>query len=619
MLQPEKNETLIMKKLILLLFLGISLNLFAQRNRVFVDQANVRAKASLKSEVLGTLSFNEHINRDNNIATVNDTIGGNSGQWIPIKYKGQTAYIWDRVLAVSYFRSDLDVDYRFLVGLNSSSHAIIKIFYKDTFKMQFVFKDVLINQYTIFGTIGKTYSSSGNEVIVAIFNNKPNDNIVFEWNKVTLKKSTIQLRGKPHITDQYYYYPRPKSKYKYCIIKRDNVNIRRAARVSSAVVATLPQYTKIKLLQRDVRYDTINGKTSHWHAIEWNNERAFVWRELLSIPVKYIKSNKNDNLDFLYTYGAIYVFRNEKVVYQKIIQENYHIEDIYEMGSLGFGGDYQFIAARVVSYTEGASSGEEIYLWTGKEIKYICFNGGWGDICEHEITDYKFPISSGVKNKVFINYAYEGAYPYPKNDNCSESAPYFTINEKNKTMELRKDTLIEVNSKYRRLRNSVSSQFPKLILRNTSFGDLNQDGIEDALCFIAADLRTNDVESKDSPLIVAIFYGKADSTYMLYSSNKAIVNHKYNAVNFKIHKKGFEVEVIILQYNGYNKGTYLSGFDFQYDNTDSTFIWNSKTEGFTEEDYCWEWCKPWEINTKNFKNTRITFDKAWSNSKLLSE
>ena len=607
-----------MKNLTLLLFLAISLNLFAQRNRVFVDQANVRAKASLKSKVLGTLPFNETINRDYNIATVNDTISGNSGMWVPITYKGQTAYIWDRVLAISYFRSDLDVDYRFLVGLNSSSHTIIKVFYKDTFKMQFVFKDVLINQYTKFGTIGKTYNSNGNEVIVAVYDNKPNDNIVFEWNTVSLKKSAIQLRGKPHISNQDYY-PNHKSNYNYCLIKKDQVNIRERPSVRSEKIATLSKFTKVKLLQRDVKFDTVNGVRLYWHKIEWNSKPAYICGNLVSIPVKYIKSNKNDNLDFLYTYGAIYVFRNEKVVYQKIIQENYHVEDIYEMGSLGFGGDYQFIAARVVSYTEGADFGEEIYLWTGKEIKYIGFSGGSGDMCEYDITDYSFPISSGVKNKVFINYLYEEAYPYPENDNCSESAPYFTIIEENKIMELRKDTLIEVDSKYRRLRNYVSSHFPKLILRNTSFGDLNQDGVEDALCFITADPWTNDAKSKSSPRIVAIFYGKADSTYMLYSSNKAIVNNKYNAVNFKIHKKGFEVEVIILQYNGNNEGTYFSAFDFQYDSTDSTFIWNSKTEGFTEDVDCYEWCKPWEINTKYFKNTRITFDKAWPNSELFSD
>jgi len=607
-----------MKNLILFLFLGISLNLFAQRNIVFVDQANVRAKASLKSEVLGTLSFNEHINRDYNIATVNDTIGGNAGQWVPIKYKGQAAYIWDRVLAISSFRSDLDVDYRFLVGLNSSSHAIIKVFYKDTFKSQFEFKEVLINQYTIFGTIGKTYNSNGNEIIVAVFDNKPNNDIVFEWNKVTLKKSTIQLREKPHFIN-HDYYPNHNSKYNYCLIKKEHVNIRKEPSVSSEKVATLPKYTKVKLLQRAVKFDTVNGVTSHWHKIEWDNTPAYVWGELTSIPVQYIKSNKNDSLDFLYTYGAIYVFKDKKVIYQIIIRENYHVEDIYELGSLGFGGDYQFIAAREVSYTEGASSGEEIYLWNGKEIKYIGFSGGWGDMCEYDMTDYSFPISSGVKNKVFINYLYEEAYPYPKNDNCSESAPYFDIIEENKIMELRKDTLIEVDSKYRRLRNSVSSQFPKLILRNTSFGDLNQDGIEDALCFIAADLWTNEAESKSLPRIVAIFYGKADSTYMLYSSNKAIVNNKYNAVNFKIHKKGFEVEVIFHENYGYQKGTFLSGYDFQYDTTDSAFIWSSKTEGFTEEDDCYKWCKSWEINTKYFRNSRIIFDKAWPNSKQLSE
>jgi len=219
---------------------------------------------------------------------------------------------------------------------------------------------------------------------------------------------------------------------------------------------------------------------------------------------------------------------------------------------------------------------------------------------------------------VFIDYAYKQAHPYPENDNCSESAPYFTIIEKNKIMELRKDTLIEVDSKYRRLRNSVSSQFPKLILRNTSFGDLNQDGIEDALCFIAA-RPWSEGEGKSSLRIVAIFYGKADSTYMLYSSNKAIVNYKYNAVNFNIHEKGFKVEVIFTQDNDYHNGTYLSGFDFHYDITDSTFIWNSKTEGFTEEDDCYEWCKPWEINTKYFKSTRISFDKAWPNLELISD
>jgi hypothetical protein len=375
----------------------------------------------------------------------------------------------------------------------------------------------------------------------------------------------------------------------------------------------------VKLLQRHVKFDTVNGVKSHWHKIEWDNKPAYVWGKLLSIPVKYIKSNKNDSLDFLYTYGAIYVFKDEKVIYQKNIRENYHVEDLYELGSLGFGGDFQFIAARVVSHTEGADFGEEIYLWTGKEIKYIGVSGGSGDMCEYDMTGYSFPISSGVKNKVFINYAYEEAYPYPENVNCSEGAPYFDIIEENKIMELRKDTLIEVDSKYKRLRNSVSSLFPKLILRNTSFGDLNQDGIEDALCFIATHPWTNDTESKSSPRIVALFYGKADGTYMLYSSNKAIVNNKYNAVNFKIHKKGFEVEVIFQENYGYQKGTFLSGYDFQYETTDSAFIWSSKTEGFTVEDYCWEWCRPWEINTKYFKDTQITFDKAWPDSKLLSD
>jgi uncharacterized protein YgiM (DUF1202 family) len=602
--------------ILFILSLIASISIYAQTSIVFVDKTNVREKPNIKSKVIGTLQAKTIVDIQDRWSR-EDSIGGHSAYWIKIKYKDKTAYVWERTLSFGSCRSQLNVDITFMAGYLADGKIGIKAFKKDSLISSIVYTPLNNSKYYTLKSIGKTYNSNEKEILV--LKDGANQNSLFEWDGKSLKPSSITLANEnfPSIDD---FHPRKETNYEFCIIKKQNVNIRLEPCINSSIVVTLKQFTKVKLIKKYIKCDTVNGQRGDWNYIEWNNKKGYIWDDLMSIPVSYIKSNKNKNVAFLYTVGAIYVFENDNVIHQSIIEKDYHVESFFEMGNMGLEGDYQFLGAEVVGYTEGIAMGTKIYLWDGKKIKYIGFDGGSGDIGEYYDFSLQFPISTGIKNKIRSSNDFFMEFAYPLNDTINDNAKYFVIKENPKIMELRNDTLVEIPSKHSRIREFVKKNYPGNTLKHSTFGDINQDGIEDAICLITKEyLDSNEGYYKITKTIVAIAFGKEDNSYYLYSANSSIVDKSFQAVDFELNNENITISIIYTSsdYQGYI--TKLTKYQFHYNRSDNTIIWESITEGENNEANYTDYNTPWEISTKKFRETKFLFDKAWSNPDFLRD
>lgn len=592
------------------------MSIYAQSNIIFVDKTNVREKPSLKSKIIGTLQANSIVDIQNRWSK-EDSIGGHSAYWMQIKYKDKTAYIWGRTVAFSRFRSQLNIENTFLIGYLPKDKIEIKVFNGrglQIYDYQYKFLEPT-NYYSVYD-IGTTYNSEGCE-IVSIKNDSSSIEL-FAWDGNKIKKTSIKLDEEKYIRG-----PQPRiykkiKEFDFCIAKDSLAEMRISTDTNSEILNTFNKFDSIKVLNEHIVGNKIGHRRQIWTYVEYNGKAGYILKKHVSIPWYYIKSNKEKGLAFLYTPGAFYVYKNEKIIQQLLIRENYHVEYIYELGNLGLGNEHQFIGAYITCYIEGCDMGIDIFLWKDKKLKYIGFDGGWGDIGEWEDYELSFPIETGVKNQIARNNTYYVEYPYPIEDSLREKSKAFIVKSHKKFLRLQNDTLVEVPSKYSRIQEFVKENYPKYKLKHGTYGDINQDGIEDALYFITKEyLDSNEGYYKVSKAIVAIAFGNADSSYYLFSANSSIVDTKFQAVDFEINNNNISISVIYTMVEYGNYTTKFSKYQFQYNGNDSTIVWKSITEGKTKDADYNDYNTPWEINTKKFRETRVLFDKAWSNHSFL--
>ncbi len=566
-------------------------------NTVFVNDANIRQKPSIYSKVIGTLPHNSIVNPyDDYDNILKDTINGRIGYWKAIKFNNLIGYMWETTFCEAKFKSYTKTDNTIIVGFSSSKVVGFKIFNDNIFTYEVSFHRPKMSSINAVETIGKTFNSKGKEIIVVKYGD--NSYELFELDSNGIKPSNINLRDDSYITNKYF-------EFEDCIISRNNVNIRSNASIDSSVVKVLPLHTRVKLIQKDYKREKLNGKVGSWHKIEFNGEIAYVWDNLLSIPIKYIKSNLNNKLSFLLSTGTIYAFIDGQIVDQ--ISYDYYPRgaDIYEKGIIGLEGKPHFVTIDIKAYTEGHDCGEVIYYWDGKKISYLGWNGGSGDINYESSNLLIFPNSlGGIKNRIIeSNYECEDV-----SSNVMNEREFLFFNKEVKILEFNDGGFIEVPSKHLYLRSLVNSNYPEHKLVHYKFSDINNDGIEDAVCFILK--HGTHYSNNPTEPIIAIVFGDKDGNFSIHSINNSIIKSQFSGVTFKINKSKIIVKVF---YNvGYNSDSQfeqkLYEYTFQYSN-DNKFYWYSKIEAKAKkyESHDIEW------NSKKsyFKTSKIKFEDAW--------
>jgi hypothetical protein len=576
-------------------------------NIVFEDNANVRAEPSLNSKVIATLPHFTEIEFCRAHRFVLDTINGMVNYWQPILVNDSFGYIWGSLLSSSYFKSMMDVDDEFLVGFNLKKEMVFKVFNNKKLQYEVSFPRNEKQRIAAVETIGETYNSNGNEVLAVKY--LDNSFELFEWTGKEILPSKIKLRDESYITGEFI-------DIKYCLTSKHGVNLRTGADINSKIVATLPFFSKLTLVKENFKYDTIKGKTGFWHQVAWKDDTVFIWHKLLARPVRYIKSNRYEDIDFFYTTAAIYVLKNEKVIHTHEIKYYHRGEYFYEKGCMGLDQKYHFIAIEVMAHACGHAGGEEIYYWDGEKLKYICFDYGIGDGGYYEDYSKLFPYRiGGIKGKVVSRSADGESVDFPPQGACDENYRNFIYHSSTQIMEFDGDTLIEVPSKHKTLKDYLKRKYPKHNLMHYTFGDINNDGIEDAIAFMLIDPHEWDVEPTGA--FIAILFGKRKGKYEVYKTNSSIVYDHITFVDFEI--EGEELIITTLYHSGLwaDRGTFpqVEEFVFRFDVKENELVWFSKTESEVKNKDRWR--DGWDVNRSFFKTNKVLFEDAWSNDDFL--
>jgi len=573
---------------------------------VFVNGANVRNQPSLKAKVLDTLLHNQVIPYYSGKSWVKDSINGCIGYWKPMRIKGDIGYVWSGVLALTSFKTILDVQnpYTVLVQLSSENRLGFKVFNETELMYE---KYITINdkiEVIASTTIGKTFNSHNNEIFVVLYSDNSYD--LFEWDGITIFKSNIKLRDDSFITGVY-------TKYEGSIINSDRVNMRAEPSLESDIIANLPLYTKINSIEQKYRTDSINKTKGSWSKVKWNDKEGYIWGEFVSNPVKYVRSNNHDQVSFICTKGYIFVAKNDAIV-SHIVNRRSYFDSFYSKGTLGFTNEYEFLAVRIVGYSCGSDSGELYYIWDGNKIKYFGSSIGVGDGALSWWKTFSFPKDHGVTNTVIEQEVDGEGLDFPPLKDGQDNYKFFIYNKVEKTLEYKNDTLFEVASKDLDLRTIIKSKFPKYSLKHYLFGDINQDGIDDALAFILKE--SDNYDSKPKNMKVVVLYGKTDNSFQIEYTNKDIVADYFSTVDLMIN------DGVISITNLYNVGydsqsgitSKMSQFEFTYNKKDKALYWSSKIES---EQLVQGRERKWETKKIYYKTNKISFDKAYNNKEFL--
>ncbi len=607
-----------MKKTLILIFLVLYYSTsIAQRGYIreqfnsykqiiFVNGANVRIQPSLNAKILDTLPHNYRIPYYSKIRSIKDTINGVEGYWRPIEINKTIGYVWDGVMALSSFKTSIDIKNINSVLVDFSSEKILgfKVFNNSILIHEKYFTKKEKAKIVGATTIGKTFNSNNKEIFVVLYNDNTYD--LFEWDGIEIKASYIELRDDSFITGIY-------SKYKSSIINSDKVNMRSDPNIESKIIYSLPLYSNVTIIDLNYITDTINNKKGYWSKVKWNNKTGFIWKKYISNSVKYIKSNIYENVSYVYTGNYIFAIRNNKIVSH--IANNRQFENFYSKGSMGFTSEYEFLAVRIVGHGCGTDSGELFYIWNGEKIKYFGSSTGVGDGGQSWWKTLSFPVNHGKNNTVIEQESDGESLDFPPLKEDYDKYLFFVYSNITKTLVYKNDTLIEVPSIDLTLRNLLRNEFPKHNLRHYLFGDINQDGIDDALALIS--IESKDYTNNPTNTKVVVVYGKNDDTFQVKYINQDIVDDNFAAVDFYIYNNTFDITIV---YNvGYEKSNgrknpQMSRFEFVYEKKDDTIYWYSKTES---EQIKEQRESKWETKTLHYKTNIILFEKAYNNTEFL--
>ena len=566
---------------------------------VFVDACNVRESPSLSAKVLGQLRHGTRVEFCSSWDK-EDEIDEVKGYWASIMYKNRYGYIWQPNLAHGHFKSHVDTDIEFLIHYNAKDKIEFKVFKGGLLLEQAEFDRPELKHLNGSVTFGRTYNSRASEVIAIAYNDSLYE--LFEWKGFKLSPSKLKLRDESLLTRKF-------SEYEYGFINAEGVNLRAGADSAAPILKKLHRRAKLKIALADSQYMQDLNFWGSWIRVEWKDSFAYVWSKYIDIPRKYIKSNKNKNEAFLHTTGGIYVLQKDLVV-AHLPHEDYDVsrgENFVNFGSRGLDKKYQILGVCIYSYSCGQSSGDLLYVWDGKDLKFLYFDGGIGDGGISEYFGLKFPSDFGGQKGKIIKYdAYSEPDDFMLDQSCARYGSAF-ITEIYSVMEYNGDTLVEVDSKHKRLKDLVSSNFQDSRLMHYQFFDGNNDGIEDVIFLLNKGVN----DENGSPIgLVGIAHGKSDMTFDTPIVNRSIVHEGYFNVEFN---PGSDSVAITIKYNTGMYGDPIVGgfynlYVFFYDKSRNMWLWRSieSAETFRRDE-------PTFTNVKKayFRKKLIPFEKAW--------
>ena len=508
-------------------------------------------------------------------------------------------------------KSQVNIDYRFKFDVSKNS-TNIKIFHKEKFiKSQSIKnKDTLVFSYA--KSLGSTHNSEGQDVFIFYFGDYKKSRIQFySWNQ-----NEFLEFNKPFKDSSFFNYKRNSSQ----LIVESLVNFRRKPDQASKVISVLEFGSKVKLLQNNVKYDTVNQKRGSWAKILYRKDTGFIWQDYLSFY--YFQSYKEENLRFIirdsYDYRhQIIAARENKVIDTFSFYRISNFMGAHSRGNLGLENVKDIIGVCYSGESCGVPSGDVLIAWDGNNFHKLINEEGTGDGGLSYGQSIVFPSHiSGRKNSIKVNtYDSESIDVYK---GSKEDDNYDNINRLylSRNFVYQNWKLSEVNSETKELEKLLASQFPSFNLRYFEKGDLNGDGVKDAILYAvdtANSLKEDYAKKPNKSLIVIAFKGVRTGYFIKTYSNKIIV-HEENSPLTRVEIKpiGFRLNIY---YSGYyndenNPRQYF--MDYKYDKIQKDFILDQVTEFFPPINYSGDWEKKEYFYKKNRILFKDSYHPEWS-------
>ncbi|MBI1185211.1 SH3 domain-containing protein [bacterium] len=573
---------------------------YAQSNRVYIDEANVRDQPSLNGEVIAVVKTATALRKNNNVRLVRDTIAGKPGVWYQIRLNKTAAYVWSGVLADGLITSKIAKTDTVLFAQSEPDMLEFKVFRNGNFLYSRSFKLPTLDELQYYYNFGVLWNSNGKEIWAMRYREK--DFILFEWDGNSISRSQIKLSDESILTGQY-------ADFADAIINASGVNLRAAPNDTATVLGTLPQYSGVEVVQEVPHYSGNDKREKYWHAIKYKDTTAYIFGDYLDMVQRCINNNRAQNQQFVATHRAVYASENDVIVDRLPFLWRGKEADLIDFGNQGFGDDYQFIAMCYSSFTCGAPGGDRFILWKDHKLKYFGDDYGVGDGGYSDGHFFTFPNEKdGIEGKIVLNVWSAEILDEDPNEVGNQADNLFTNNTY--IMEFINDTLVEVPSKHSRLRDWVTKSYPGHQLMRYWFYDINDDGLEDAVFYASKNLYYSDVDA--SPFI-GYCLGSASGAWGPIVINESIIQagFPYFNCNFKFNTLYFDMKYNAGMYADKNEKPLRIVLEFRYDKAADELLWYAK-QNFTSETtdhYSFRWVPEPKVY---FKTNRILFENSWA-------
>ncbi|WP_282081189.1 SH3 domain-containing protein [Aquimarina algiphila] len=557
---------------------------------IYNANVNLRSSSSIKSKVIATLNPGDKLQET--YTHIRDTINSTPGYWIETQYQNKIAYVWNNLVSRFAFKLHTNTDYRLLIKEESESKIGVKIFHNNQFISHQPIALKANKELSEVFSIGTTHNSDNKEIIVFKFQ-EPNDFLLYQWDEGALTPFTKKLEL-PFLNDSQLGY-----------ITANNVNIRSEASIKSPIIATLQIPNSVEILNYSFKEDTINNQKGYWSHIKYKHQEAYVWNQFLT-PIG-AESLKNKEVTFLMKENYLIAIKNGKTIDKIKINGG---DNITLLGNLGIPQVEEFITICHYAESCGQTSGDIIYSWNGRKLKYFIDNTGVGDGGLFEGNTTIFPsFINGTRNTINTIYSEGESIDIPSPDLSGTS--YNSFYRKKIAKAYTVDTngkLVPKLTETEKIQTFIEQEFKNCELRYYKTADINKDGIADAFIYMI-----NNKTQNRSTLAIAL--GNTSGTYKLHSSNNNLIFHDQNdpLTTIDINKNGFQLSIF---YSGYYTHPYENcifklKYLYNHDINDFQLIQETKLIPSSDD-------SSWKKELKIYKTNMILFKDSW-HSQLSTE
>lgn len=503
-------------------------------------------------------------------------------------------------------KSQTNINYKFAFK-GSKSKTEIEVFFKDNFIKKQIIKNNDTLQLSYAKSLGTTYNSDGKDVFLFYFGNYKKSKIEFyTWDNTKFA--------------EYKHAFKDSSFYKYNsglkqVITEHLVNLRAEPNTISKVKTVLKLGTEVTISKFKIRQDTINREYGYWTKVIAKNDTGYLWHDFISL--KYIDSYKEKSLRFVVRNAhdfkhQIIAIRNNEIVDTFSFRQISHLYGMHSKGSMGLKNVEEIIGVCYSGESCGVPSGDAQIVWDGNKFHKFINEEGTGDGGLSYGVSITYPSSiNGKKEKITLTtYDSESidVYKETKEDESYDNINRFFLS---KDYTYKNWELKEVNSETQVLEKLLATKFPTYKLNYYEKGDLNQDGVVDAILYAVdtAGYMKEGYEKKPNKSLLVIAFKSVRRGYFIHSYSNKIIVHEDNSplTRVVITSDGFKLNIY---YSGYyndesNPRQYF--MNYKFDKEINNFRLLKITEYFPPVEYSGNW----EKKEYNYKKNIILFKDSY--------